>query len=389
MRFLHTSDWHLGRQLHGHSLLRDQRHVLDQIIDIAAGREVQAIVIAGDVYDRAIPPAEATALLDAFLTRVRTQLRIPVLLIAGNHDSAQRLGFGSHMLAESGVVIGHDLDALTRPVLLADEHGEVAFHLMPYAEPSAVREHLDSDLQGHEAALRAMLARCPEPPAGGRRVLVGHCFVTGGDASDSERPLSVGGADQVPAGLFEDFDYVALGHLHRPQHCGDQKGVVRYSGSILKYSFSEAGHSKSVSIVELDGDGGCVIDAVVLQPLHDLRILEGAFDALIEAGTALQRADDPRRHDYLQVRLTDTHAILDVMGRLRQVYPNVLHLERIGLVPPLSHPGGRDTERPHTDRGPLRMVGDFWKSVRGDELPPTASEHVEAVLQRLLESRES
>lgn len=324
MRFLHTADWHLGRVFHARSLLEDQAWVLDQFVALVREHKPDAVLIAGDVYDRAVPPPEAVALLDDVLARIVVDAGVPVVMIAGNHDSAQRLGFGARLLTAQGLHVAGRTEREAACVTLSDAHGEVRIYALPYAEPATVRDAFGVDVPGHEAALAARLdAIRAGHPAQARSVVVAHAFVIGGEASESERPLSVGGSGAVAEGVFDGFDLVALGHLHRPQTLG---GRIRYSGSLLKYSLSEAAHAKSVSLIELGANGEVAIEEIALAPRRDLRILEGELAALVAQGAA-----DPRRDDYIHAVLTDTGALLDPMARLRQAYPNALAIERAVL----------------------------------------------------------
>jgi len=325
LRFLHTADWHLGRLFHARSLIEDQAHVLDQFVALVRDVRPDAVLIAGDVYDRAVPPPEAVALLDDVLARIVVEAGVPVVMIAGNHDSAQRLDFGARMLAARGLHVAGRTGPEAACVSLRDAHGEVRIYALPYAEPAVVRDALGVELSSHEAALGAQLdAIRASHPAGVRAVAVGHAFVVGGAVSESERPLSVGGSGAVGADLFHGFDFVALGHLHRPQTIGER---IHYAGSLLKYSLSEADHHKTVSLVELDGKGAVRIEPIALKPRRDLRILTGELARLVEAGLA-----DPRRDDYVYAVLTDTGALLDPMARLREAYPNALAIERAILA---------------------------------------------------------
>ncbi len=328
MRLLLTADWHLGRLLHGVHLTDDQAHLLDQIVDLAADEHPDAIVVAGDVFDRAVPPPDAVSLLSDVMGRVALDLRIPLIIVAGNHDSPRRLAFGASVLAREGVHLAGRVTASPSAVTLADDHGPVRIHALPYAEPAVVREVLGrDDLRDHDAALGALLdaVRAGQPP-GERCVVVAHAFVAGGRVSESERPLTVGGAGTVDAGRFQGIDLVALGHLHRPQTVGGHH--IRYAGSPMAYSFDEAGGARGVDLVDLAPDGSVTARRVPLAPRHDLRCVEGLLDDLL-------RHPDPDhpRDDYLLVRLQDRGPLLEVMSRLREVYPNVLHVERPVLVP--------------------------------------------------------
>ena len=374
MRILHTSDWHIGRQFHNVSLIADQRHVLDEIVTLIAEQNIDVVLIAGDIYDRSMPPADAVALLDDVIDRISHQLRIPIIMITGNHDSAQRLMFGARQLAKSGVHILGKLSKEPQPVILNDAHGEVAFYGIPYADPASVRDALENDVHSHEQALQVLTAQIKQHNNPGRRcVVLSHCFIDGGEASDSERPLSVGGADKVPYELFADFHYTALGHLHGPQYKG--KESIRYSGSILKYSFSEASHNKSVTVVDMNASGECTIDKIPLKPLHDMRIIEGCLDDIIA-----RAKDDPAPNDYVLIRLLDKHALYEPMAKLREVYPNILQLEK----PNLSQGGERQLlKRENLKKGELPMFLDFYQQMTGDDLDEESTKRVANLLDQI------
>jgi len=359
MRILHTSDWHIGRQFHHLSLLDDQRYILEQLIAIAKEKKVEVILIAGDIYDRAIPPANAVKLLDEVLQCLNGELGIPVIIISGNHDSGQRLAFGAQQLTKAGIYITGLLSPKQNPVVLNDEFGEVAFYGLPYADPAMVRDVLKVEVKGFDQATQILTKQITEhKPKDHRSVVLSHCFLNGGEICESERPLSVGGADQVSAEHFKDFNYVALGHLHAPQQ--RLKSTIRYSGSILKYSFSEEKHHKSITLVDMGADGECQIELIRLNAKRDMRILEGHLEEILVAAET-----DPNNEDYLLIRLLDKHAILDVMGKLRAVYPNVLHLERPTLMA-----GGerRQSSRDHLHRGEMPLFKDFYEQMTGDEI---------------------
>jgi len=371
MRILHTSDWHIGRQFHNVSLLEDQRYILDEILSIIRTQDIDVVLISGDIYDRSIPPSDAVVLLDDIIDEISHQLQVPVIIISGNHDSAQRLSFGARQLAKSGVYLMGQLLSNPEPVILNDSFGEVAFYGIPYADPASVRNTYDCDVHSHEEAMRFLTDQIKEHnPKHRRCVVLSHCFIDGGDASESERPLSVGGADKVPYNLFEDFSYTALGHLHGPQYKGQE--TIRYSGSILKYSFSEVNHNKSVSICELDASGNCVIEKIPLVPLRNMRIIEGCLEEIIE-----KAKDDPNKEDYLLVKLLDTHALYEPMAKLRAVYPNILQLEK----PNLSQGGEREQiKRDNLKKGELPMFLDFYQQMTGDELEDSAVKIVSDLL---------
>ena len=358
MRFIHTADWHLGRQFHNVSLIEDQRHALDQLVALARETGAGAFVIAGDVYDRAVPNPEAVTLLDECLSQVVGGLGIPVIMIAGNHDSAGRLGFGADLLRPSGLHIFGPVQAVPGIVTLEDSWGAVHFAGLPYADPAGVRDVTGaSDIHSHDAALvtLAQAARA-RVPRGERSVCVAHCFVTGGEESDSERPLSVGGASSVAKSVFDGFSYTALGHLHRPQRLGNR---IHYSGSLLKYSFSEITHVKSVNVVEIDGDGGVDVTPHRLSPLRDLRLVEGELADLLRGP---EPGENPE--DLLLVRLTDRKALLDPMGRMRNIYPNVLHIER----PALERASSTALQGGDSGLGDQDLFAAFFEEVTGNAL---------------------
>ncbi len=374
MRILHTSDWHLGRQLHNVSLLDEQARVLDQIATIIVDQEVDVVVVAGDIFDRSVPPADAITLLDGFINRVQGELKVPLIMISGNHDGPQRLAFGARQMAQSGVRIIGPLPPLPSPLVLSDAHGEVAFYGLPYADPPVVSEALGVTVTSHEQAMHVLCRQVEaDNPKGRRCVVIAHCFVGGGAESESERPLLVGGVAQVPAALFRAFDYVALGHLHRAQSFAEQR--IRYSGSPLKYAFGEAGDEKSVTLVELGERGELNCEQIVLRPHHDLRVVEGYLDELLDAGRG-----DPCREDYLMVRLLDDGAILDAMGRLRELFPNVMHLERPAF---LAAGEGRVADRSLLRRGEMTIFENFFEQMTGDPMSADQRCEVASVIDEI------
>ena len=311
MTFLHLSDLHLGKRVFEQSMLEEQRAALLQIADWA--RDADATIIAGDVYDRQVPPAEAVALFDEFLTRMSAQ-GSPVLLIAGNHDSAERIAFGARLMDGSGVYVSPVYDGSPRCVTLRDAHGEVDVWLMPFIKPAHVRAALGlPELEGYTEAMRAAIAGMALRP-GVRSVLVAHQFVTGAARSESEE-ISVGGLDNVDAEVFSPFCYAALGHLHAPQSLAG--GCVRYCGSPLCYAFSECSQVRGALRVTLDAQGGVQAELLPIAPLHPMRRLRGTFETLISGKPS---------EDYLQITLTDEEDVPDAAARLRAVYPNLLQV---------------------------------------------------------------
>jgi len=250
MKFIHTSDWHIGRQFHNISLLDDQRHVLNQLLEHIETEAVDAVIIAGDIYDRSVPPAAAVELLDEVLNKICVELGIQVILIPGNHDSAERLRFASRQLKQSGLHIMADLDRITEPVVVSGVAAKVHFYGIPYNDPETIRNCYEVEVKNHDEAHAFLIEQINAVKSKDHiNVLLSHCFIDGAEESDSERPLSIGGADRVSYAPFIDFDYVALGHLHSPQYKGQEH--IRYSGSILKYSFSEQHQKKGFTLVEM------------------------------------------------------------------------------------------------------------------------------------------
>jgi exonuclease SbcD len=391
MKLIHTADWHLGRLFHNVHLTRDQEHVLEQLVELARDVRPAAVIVAGDLYDRAVPPTEAVDLLDHVLTELVDGLGVPVVAIAGNHDSAVRVGFASTLLRERGLYLVGELPQAASPIVLRDEHGPVRICALPFADPAEAR-HVYGDEAIHDqqavaaAGVRqALAAAAPDE----RLVLVAHAFVAGGLESESERPLSVGGAQQVPAGVLTGFDYVALGHLHRPQTCGSE--TTRYAGSLLKYSFAEATHDKSVCVVEIGprgsapgeagraGRAAVAVETVPLSPRRDVRRLEGTLAELLARGAA-----DPRRDDYVLASLTDDGALFDPIGRLRSAYPNALAIER----PAYERSGAEGRERPRPGSvGDVDLFASFFSYVTDDDLGEARREALTGVLDGLERAR--
>ena len=319
MRFLHLSDLHLGKRVCEFSMLDDQRYILEEILSLLDTRPVDAVLLAGDLYDKPVPPAEAVRLLDWFLTELADR-KLPVFAISGNHDSAERVAFGAHLLAGSQVYVSPVFEGAPAPIPLTDAYGPVDIYLLPFLKPAMVRHiYPDEPIESYSDALGCVLRRCAPDPAR-RSVLVAHQFVAGAAACESEEP-SVGGLDCVDAALFDGFDYVALGHLHSPQKVG--RDTLRYCGTPLKYSFSEAHQHKSATFVELGPKGKVTLSTAPLTPKHDLRELRGSYMELTDRRSYAGTATD----DYLHITLTDEQDVPDALARLRVIYPNLMRLD--------------------------------------------------------------
>lgn len=324
IRFLHTADWHLGKALYGRSLLDEQRwFVLEWFVPLLERERPDAVLLAGDIFDRQVPPVEAVTLFDKFLNRL-SALRIPLIAVTGNHDSARRLSLGSALLRRQGVVLATRPEDVWNPYTIQTEDGPLCCYTLPYCEPAAAREALGSGQEDGphtmDEAFRALLARV-QPAPDVVNLLITHCFAAGGEVSASESPAFVGGSSQVGLDCFAPFAYTALGHLHAPQ----KAGTGRYAGSPLKYSFDEARQKKGVVRVTIS-NGQVETEVLPVQPPHDVRVLHGAFDILLQA------AQQTPSGDYLFAELTDTHPIYQPVDRLRPYYPNLLGISSEWLL---------------------------------------------------------
>ncbi|OHA62759.1 MAG: hypothetical protein A2117_01440 [Candidatus Wildermuthbacteria bacterium GWA2_46_15] len=358
MKFIHTSDWHLGKLLFENRLIEDQAHALAQLIELAKAEKPDAIFISGDIYDRAVPPPEAVQLCDETLSTLVLSLKIPVILIAGNHDSPERLDFGSRLFAANNLFIRGDLKADISAVELTDKHGKIHIYPLPYAGTELFRDRLkDASLKDQNAGLAALVARLKAAhPKNTRSIALAHVFLTGGTTSESERPLSIGGSEAVEKTIFSDFNYTALGHLHGPQK---QANNIAYSGSLYKYSFSEKEHKKRFLLGEMDAKGDCTLKDIPITLRRELRVVEGKLDEIIKAGRG-----DKSKEDYILARLLDAGPVFDAMGRLREVYPNALHIERPLLAPA----AGVAMTRAQREKSPVELFSSFYKQVTPDEL---------------------
>lgn len=309
MKFLHISDLHLGKKLREFSLIEDQKYILIKIINIIDEEKPDAILIAGDVYDKGIPPLQAVSLLDDFLTKIWKR-KIPCFVISGNHDSAERLSFGSKLMEEGKIYVSKSYDGNVTPIELKDEFGPVNIYMLPFISPVE-----KSFTEAVEQAVQKMNVDVSK-----RNVLISHQLVTGAERSDSE-DLSFGGAEDVAIEVFDCFDYVALGHIHKPQKCGRE--FVRYSGTPLKYSFSEVNHKKSVTIVELKEKNDITVRTVPLEPKRDLRVIKGSFEEI----TKKEFYEKQNRQDFVKIILTNEDDVKDGFARLSTIYENLVFLD--------------------------------------------------------------
>jgi exonuclease SbcD len=374
MRIIHTADWHIGRLFHGVNLLEDQQYVLENFIALIKESRPDVILISGDVYDRALPPGDAVRLFGEVLTRISRDSQVPVIIIAGNHDHPERLSYAQGILSQQQVYTVGALNDFFRPIIIEDSFGPVYFCPIPFAEPSFAREYCGEDnIRDQEGAMAALTKKITAAiPRGKRKIALAHAMVLGGEVSESERPLTVvGGAGAVSLDSFRDFDYVALGHLHRPQSMGQSS--VRYAGSLLKYSFSEVNHKKSVTLLEIDGEGKMShLEEMPLGCRREMHIIKGRLPDLLESTPA-----GVEREDYIKAILMDEGALLDPMGKLRVRYPNILELERPQFTAILEQ--GRPTvdHRKMTDGD---LFFSFFEQVGGGTLSEEGKDRLNQVL---------
>ena len=371
MRFAHISDLHIGKRLHEVSLLDDQAYILEEIRRILRDGKPDAALIAGDIYDKSAPSAEAVRLFDDFLSGLASDGQM-VFVISGNHDSAARVAYGGRIMERSGVHLSAPAyEGGVRPVTLTDGHGPVDIYLLPFIKPVHVSLAFpDEKIESYTDALRVAVERMAVNPKR-RSVLVAHQFVTGAVRSDSEE-VSVGGLDNVDAAVFAPFSYVALGHIHRPQNIGSPR--VRYSGTPLKYSFSEAGDGKSVTMAELDGKGEVSLRTVPLTPKRDLRELKGTYEELMKK----ENYEGTATEDYLHIVLTDEEDVPDAMRKLKTVYPNVLRLDYDNVR---TRSGAVVEAAPETEeKSPLALAEEFYALQNGRPMSGAQTEYLRRMI---------
>ena len=375
MKIIHLSDLHIGKRVNEFSMLEDQEYILREILGIVDTEKPQAVIIAGDVYDKSVPSADAVRLFDDFLTRLAKRM-LQVLVISGNHDSAERIAFGGRLMTLSGVHMSPVYTGDTEPVILKDEHGEVRFWLLPFIRPANVRAaYPDEESDSYTAAVHTAVKHMNIDPAL-RNVLVTHQFVTGASRSESE-DISVGGTDNVDAAVFEGFDYVALGHIHGPQNIGSER--IRYCGTPLKYSFSEKDHIKSVTVVELGPKGTTAVHTVPLIPRHDMREIRGTYADL----TLKKNWENTAVDDYLRVILTDEEDVPDAIARLRTIYPNIMRLEYDNTRTRAASPVGEaeDIEQ----KSEIELFMEFFEKQNGQPMSPEQRAFSEKIIESLKE----
>ena len=374
MKIIHLSDLHIGKKLREISLAEDQHYILGKILEIISQEQPDCVIIAGDVYDRSAPPAEAVAMFDDFVTALAGMER-PVMIISGNHDSPERIAFGSRIMEKRGVYFSPVYSGKVTPVTLEDDCGQVDFWLMPFVRPANVRPFFEEEqIQNYTDALSTAIGAM-ELDSSRRNVLVAHQFVTGASTCESEE-ISVGGTENVDAAVFAPFDYVALGHIHNSQNIGGDPSI-RYFGTPLKYSFSESRRSKSVTVVELGEKGQLDVREVELRPLRDVRELRGSFEEI---------SSQQYSEDFLHITITDEEETPDALGKLRIRFPNLLLLDydnkrtrAIGTVTDAA-----DIQ----DKSPQEPFGEFYRMRNGQEMTAEQSSFMEKLIKQIWEEEE-
>ncbi|WP_438311673.1 exonuclease SbcCD subunit D [Sporosarcina sp. FA9] len=383
MKIFHTADWHLGKLVQGVYMTEGQRYILNQFIEIVKEERPDAIIIAGDLYDRAVPPTEAVALLDEVLEEIVLNLKIPVLAIGGNHDSPGRLNFARSLMEANGCYIVGQMTKEIKPVILNDAFGEVHFHLVPFADPSVVKHlHEDETISNHNDAMKKVTDSIRNTlDKDARHVFVGHAFVTKHgeseeNTSDSERPIAIGGAEYVSANLFESFHYTALGHLHQAHHVLNE--TIRYAGSPMKYSISEEHHNKGFFIIEMDREGQVTVEKRELNSKHDMRTVTGTMESILQ---------EPISEDYVFVKLLDETPVLFPMEKVRSVYPNAMHIER--KIQMNSSNDEKTREFKQEKKDDLTLFKSFYEEMIGEEADAETQTLFAEVLQEVMNKGET
>lgn len=379
MKLLHLADLHLGKRVNEFSMLKDQAYVLEQILTLACAERVDGVLIAGDVFDKTVPSVEAVSLLDDFLTKLSGN-HIAVYIICGNHDAPKRLAFGAQLIEKSAVYVAGEYEGEVKKVSVEDAFGPVHFYLLPYIKPAQVRAVWNQEAQDIETCQEAVSLVLQKTPIEKehRNILVAHQFVAGAAVCDSEE-RSVGGLDQIEVSCFDGFDYVALGHLHGPQQIGRKE--VRYGGTLLKYSFSEIHHHKSVTLVELGEKGQVAIKTFHVKPLHEMRQVRGSYEEI----TRRSNYEHTDTQDYMRIILTDEEDIFDAVGKLRAIYPNLMRVEydntRTAGAKNLQMPA------PEQEKGPAELVEELFEMQNHKPMEEAQKVYMERLIRQVWEEK--
>lgn len=373
MRFLHLADLHIGKRVNEFSMIPDQKHILNQILDIVKENSVDCVLIAGDIYDKPVPSAEAVMLLDDFISNLKN-MKVPVVAISGNHDSPERIGFGAKIMNNSHIYMSRPFEKVPEKVIFQDEFGPVNVYMLPFIKPGNVRSfYPDCDIADYDNAVKVVMENT-QVDCNERNILIAHQFVMGGSMCDSEE-ISIGGVDQVSASNFDKFDYVALGHLHGPQKIGRE--TIRYSGTPLKYSFSEINHKKSALIVDFKEKGNITMEKIPFEPVREMREIAGTYDEI----TALDFYKDLNVLDYYHITLKDEEDVPNALGKLRTIYPNIMKLDY-------------DNTRTRTNniitnisdvqkKTPLELFQEFYTLRNNKEMSEEQSEMVSDLIEKI------
>ncbi len=377
MKILHLSDLHFGKRLNNFSLLEDQYHINQQIFKLAEDTHIEAVIIAGDVFDKQIPSAGAIQLFDDFLN-FWAELNLPVFIISGNHDSAERLSFGANIFSNNNIYISPVYNGQITPITLNDAYGKINFYLLPFIKPATVRPFFpDEKINSYTEAVQTVLKKLPLNK-NERNILIAHQFVTGAVLSDSEE-IVIGGLDNIDAHIFNSFDYVALGHIHTPQTI--LRDTIRYCGTLLKYSFSEANQQKSATIVNIKTKGQIDIDTYPVKPLHDMRKIKGTYAEL----TSRQTYINTDTNDYILATLTDEEDIPDAVNRLRSIYPNIMQLNYDNTRTHTSR--NIETIDTNTAKAPLELFNEFYKLQNNQPLNEIQSQIIQDLISAIWEGK--
>lgn len=375
MKFLHLSDLHIGKRVNEFSMLEDQEYILTKIINIIDNEKPDAVIIAGDVYDKSVPSAEAVQLFDDFLCRLARR-KLQVFVISGNHDSAERMAFGGRLMDISGVHMSPVYNGKVEAISLDDEFGKVNFYMLPFVKPVNVRRFFeDAQIESYTDAVRVAVENM-NVNTDERNIIVTHQFVTGAEKCESEE-ISVGGSDNVDASVFDCFDYVALGHIHGPQNIGSEK--IRYCGTPLKYSFSEAKHKKSVTVVEMGEKGSLEIRTIALEPKRDMREIKGTYAEITLKDNYINTNTD----DYMHITLTDEEDIPDAIGKLRVIYPNLMKLDYDNKRTRSS--AKLDIIENIEQRSPLDLFSEFYEKQNNQPMTDDQSEFMKSLIESIWE----
>ncbi len=374
MKFAHLSDLHIGKRVYEYSMIEDQRHILAQILDKIVSKKAEAVIIAGDVYDKSVPSAEAVELFDDFLVKL-SKKGLPTFVISGNHDSPERIAFGGRLMTESKVYMSPVYDGKVEPVRVYDDRGEINIYMLPFVKPVHVRNIFpDEEIATYTDALRVAIDKMNIDKTK-RNILVTHQFVTGADRTESEE-ISVGGTDNVDVTVFDGIDYVALGHIHRAQRCS--KDTVRYSGTPLKYSFSESRDEKSITFVDIGEKGNVVLEFEPLTPLRDMKELKGTYNELMSKnfyeGTTYKK-------DYVHITLTDEEDVPDAIGRLRTVYKNLMRLDYDNARTKKNEIINSDFDAEKLT--PMELFSQFFELQNNKALSDVQKDHLERLIEEV------